>query len=443
MSDARLIDALCTTQALTELFSDASLFGAMLDFEAALATVEGRAGLIPSDAADAIARAARDIDLPDVDLAAFLRETRRSATPVVPLVALLVERVRRDNPAAAAYVHWGATSQDVADTALVLLLQRVRVLLQPDYDRLTGALQRLSDAHASTVMLGRTLLQPATPITFGLKAAVWAANVWEGWWRLRSALDYAAQVQFGGASGTRAALGTHGPGIAAALAGELGLNPSAPWHTRRGRLAEVGAACTILSGGLGKIARDVSLLMQAEVGEVTAAGGGSSTLPHKRNPSGCAVALAAVERVPGLVSGFLSGLVQEHERAVGGWQLEWSALSATIQAAGAALAAVADTIASLEVFPDRMRANLAATNGAVFAERASLLLRAAAGRDEAETIVSRALERSRDGHMSFPSALRADPDAVRALGTRLETLDRLDDDVAAAEAVRRELLSRP
>jgi 3-carboxy-cis,cis-muconate cycloisomerase len=437
----RLVDALTTTSALSDLFSDASMLGAMLEFEAALATVEGRLGVIPAAAAETIAAVARDIDLPGVDMAPFLKETRRSATPAIPLVSLLVDRVRAVDPAAAAFVHWGATSQDVADTALVLLLTRVRPRLEPDYAALVTGLRRLSDTHAATIMLGRTLLQPATPITFGVKAAVWYANVWEGWWRLQSALGEVAQVQFGGASGTRASLGSDAPRVTVALASELGLQAAPPWHTRRGRLAQVGSACAILAGGLGKIARDVALLMQAEVSELAAPGGGSSAMPHKRNPSGSAVALAAVDRVPGLVAGLLAGLVHEHERALGGWQLEWPALSATLQATGAALAAMAETVTNLQVFPERMRANLDATHGVIFAERASLLLRAAAGRDAAEAIVSRALARGRDGRTTFSAALRADADAVRALGPSLDRLDSFDEDIAAAETIRRELLS--
>jgi 3-carboxy-cis,cis-muconate cycloisomerase len=440
VSGDRLIDAFSTTPALSDLFSDSALIGAMLDFEVALAVAEARLDLVPDSAAAVIAAAARAIDPARIDMAPFLADVRRHATPAIPLVALLVEQVRLADPGAAAFVHFGATSQDVADTALVLLLQRVRPLLQPTYDRLTAALTRLSDAHAATVMLGRTLLQPATPITFGLKAAVWGAGVGEGWWRLHSALSHAATLQFGGAVGTRAALSDQGPQVAAALAEELGLRVCPPWHTRRGRLAAIGSDCAILAGALGKVARDVALLAQAEVGEAAAAGGGSSAMPQKRNPAGCAVAIAAAMRVPGLASGLLSGLVQEHERALGGWQLEWSALSGTIQATGAALAAVTDTIASLEVFPERMRANLDATAGAVFAERASLLLRAAAGRDAAEAIVSRALARSRSEGLTFPAALRADADAVAALGTRLDSIDRFDEDIAAAEAVRRELI---
>jgi 3-carboxy-cis,cis-muconate cycloisomerase len=196
------------------------------------------------------------------------------------------------------------------------------------------------------------------------------------------------------------------------------------------------------AGGLAKMARDVALLMQAEVGEVLAAGGGSSTMPHKRNPSGCAVALAAAARVPGFASSFLSGQVQELERGLGGWQLEWSAVSDTVQATGATVAAVAATIEDLQVFPDRMRANLDATHGIVFAERALLLLRVKVGRDKAEAIVHDALARTRQS-LTFPAALRANPEAVAALGAAaIDALSGPDVYVSAAETIRRELLSR-
>jgi 3-carboxy-cis,cis-muconate cycloisomerase len=440
VSDDPLIDALSTTSALAQVFSDRTVIGAMLAFEAALASAEARAGLIPLPAAAAIAAAAADED--GFDVPSLLRETRRCATASIPVVAALTARVGSRHPDAAAYVHWGATSQDVADSALAVLLVRARAFLKEDARVLQRDLRQLSDAHASTVMLGRTLLQPATPITFGLKAAVWRSIVADGWSRLNHAIDEAATVQLGGATGTQAAFGGHGAALAAAIADELGLETSLPWHTDRGRLANVVAACAIFAGGLGKIARDVALLMQAEVGEVSASGGGSSTMPHKHNPSGSAVALAAATRVPGLASGLLSGLSHEHERAVGGWQLEWPAVSGTVQATGAALAAVTETIGGLQVFPDRMRTNLDATGGVIFAERASLLLRTATGRDDADAIVSRALARSRETNVSFPAALHADADAVRALGGRLHSIGRFDDDIAAADAIRVALLSR-
>ena len=304
MSGHRLIDALATSDAVSDAFSDGAVLRAMLDFEVALARVEARAGIIPIAAADAIAAAAQ----PDgFDAAAIAREARTSATVSIPLVAALTARVRASSPDSAAYVHWGATSQDVTDTALVLLLARVRPVLAVEHGRLSSSLRRLSDAHAETIMLGRTLMQPATPITFGLKAAVWYSTAARGWKRLARAFDDSATVQFGGAAGTLAVLGEAGPEIGRKLANELGLLPSLPWHTDRAGLADVVSACGLYTGGLGKIARDVALLAQPEVGEVAAGGGGSSTMPHKQNPAGCAIALAAATRLPGIVAGFLAG----------------------------------------------------------------------------------------------------------------------------------------
>jgi len=440
VSGDRLIDAFMTTPALAEVFSDRTVIGAMLAFESALAVAEARAGLIPASAAEAIAAAAADED--GFDVPALLRETRRSATPSIPLVGALVDRVRSRSPEAAAYVHWGATSQDVADTALVLLLGRARFFLADHQRALTAALRRLSDSHASSLMLGRTLLQPATPITFGLKAAVWYQIAAGGWSRLETAFDNAATVQLGGATGTRGAFGDKEPAIAAVLADELGLTPSLPWHTDRGRIGAVACGCAIHAGGLAKIARDVALLMQAEIGEVLADGGGSSTMPHKRNPSGCAVALAAAARVPGFASSVLAGQVQELERGLGGWQLEWSAVSDTVQATGATLAAVADTVEHLQVFPERMRANLDATGGAVFGERAMLQLRLKTGRENADAIVNAALERSRRESIPFQAALGASAEAVAALGrAEIDAVSNPDVYVREAERVRRELLA--
>ena len=441
MSAHRLIDALATSDAVLDAFSDTAVLQAMLDFEVALARVEARAGLIPVSAADAVAIAAQ-VDA--FDAVTIAREARRSATVSIPFVAALTARVRAESPESAGYVHWGATSQDVADTALVLLLARVRPVLAAEHARLSASLRRLSDTHASTIMLGRTLMQPATPITFGLKAAVWYSTAAHGWTRLAQALDDAATVQFGGAAGTLAVLGDAGPAIGRALAHELGLHSSLPWHTDRGGLAAVVSACGIYTGALGKIARDITLLSQSEVGEVAAAGGGSSTMPHKQNPAGCAIALAAATRLPGIVAGFLAGLPQEHERAAGGWQAEWSSVSAAIETTGAALAAMAATTEALQVFPDRMRANLDATGGAIFAERAIFLLRPLVGRDAALAIVDGALEESRASGVTFGAALRAHPDAGRVLpAAQLDRIDRPEDYLGSAETFRRELVDSP
>ena len=247
-------------------------------------------------------------------------------------------------PASARFVHFGATSQDVADSAMVLTLRRARAILAADHARLERTLRQLSDRHARTVMLGRTLLQPAPPITFGLKVAGWVAALARGWRRVERRVDEAAVLQFGGASGTLAALGDRGLAVSRALAGELGLaRPEAPVaHAPRSPGRARRRRCGIYTATLGKIARDISLLMQDEVGEVAEPGGGSSTMPHKRNPAACAVVLAAATRLPGLVAAFLTGMVQEHERAVGGWHAEWPTIAAAVQTTGSALAAMAD-----------------------------------------------------------------------------------------------------
>jgi 3-carboxy-cis,cis-muconate cycloisomerase len=408
-----LLDGLATTDPLDEVFSDGAVLGAMLRFEVALARAESGAGVISESAAQAIEAAASGEMFNPEEIA---RGARASGTIAIPFVERLRALVHRANPAAATFVHWGATSQDVSDTALILCLAQARAVLQADHERLTAALRRLSDQHAASVMLGRTLLQPAPPVTFGLKTAGWFAAVSRGNARLASAFNEACVLQFGGASGTLAALGEHGPAVAAALARELDLpNPDAPWHAHRDRLAALVAACGIYTGTVGKMARDVTLLMQHEVAEAAEPGGGSSAMPHKRNPSGCAIALAAAARVPGLVATFLGGMTQEHERGVGGWHAEATTVAAVVQATGAALAAMARVAETMTADPARMRANITATGGQIFAERAMTLLAPALGREPAAGVIQTALETGhRDGH-GFVEALRAHPDASRVL----------------------------
>ena len=234
----RLMESLATTAPLAELFSDDSVLRAMLEFEAALARVEGRLGVVPRAAASAISSVARAAVLDASNIATISNDARQSGTPAVPFVRALTERVREQSEAAAGFVHWGATSQDLCDTALVLLLQRSQNIFQADLRRLERALQRLSRQHRGTVMLGRTLLQAAPPVTFGLKAAGWLGAIHRGGQRLNLAFAGCRVLQFGGAGGTLAALDKDGPRIAQALAAELKLRcPEAPWHTQRDRLA--------------------------------------------------------------------------------------------------------------------------------------------------------------------------------------------------------------
>jgi 3-carboxy-cis,cis-muconate cycloisomerase len=436
---ARLIESLGTTEALDAVFDDESVLRAMLDFEVALARVQARAALIPTSAAEVIASAAEPENF---DPHAIARDARESATFAIPLVSALTARVRTVDPSSAGFVHWGATSQDVSDTALALLLTRAHHVLASDDQWLHGSLTSLSDEHAKTVMLGRTLLQPAVPTTFGLKVAGWAAAVARGWARLSRAHHEAAILQCGGAAGTLASLGTAGAPLVRALADELHLPcPDAPWHTHRDRLAALVTSSGIFTGTLGKIARDVSLLMQDEVAECAERGGGSSAMPHKRNPAGSAIVIAAATRLPGLVAAFLTGMVQEHERAVGGWHAEWPTIVDAIRTTGAALAATVRIAEELTVFPDVMRANIEATHGRVFTERAMMLLAPAMGRETAHTLVQDAVAQSRSTGKSLSQALEDMAEVTRVLSAdELSTLEEPHAYLGSAETFRRQLL---
>jgi 3-carboxy-cis,cis-muconate cycloisomerase len=436
----RLFDSLASTEPLADLFSDAAMLAAMLRFEASLARVEARLGQIPASAAAAIERAA---DPAAFDSSAIARAARSSGTITQPLVEMLRARVRETDPDASTFVHWGATSQDVSDTALMLCLARAADVLASDHERLASSLKRLSDDHAATVMLARTLMQPAPPITFGLKAAGWYGAVSRSGARLTAAFRDACVLQFGGASGTLAFLGAQGPAVAEALARELDLRlPDAPWHSQRDRLATFVSSCGVYVGSLGKIARDVSLLMQFEVAEAAEPGGGSSTMPHKRNPAGCAVALAAATRVPGLVASFLSGITQEHERGVGNWHAEATTIVSVVQSAGAALAAVAGVIETLRVDAVRMRANIAATGGLVFAERVMMLLAPKIGREAAGRHIKEAMQAADRDRQSFVTALAAIPEVSAALSaTELISLESPEAYLGSAEEFRQRLLN--
>jgi len=441
----RLIDSLATTPALAELFSDESVLRAMLDFEAALARAEARSGVIPPDAADAIAASAKPGNF---DVAALADATFRAGTPAIPLVKALTEQVRKNDAEAARFVHWGATSQDIADTAMSLLLKRAEPILSGDLLRLEKALVALTERRKDSVMIGRTLLQPAPPVTFGLKAAGWFGAVRRGRRRLQNGFRAAAVLQFGGASGTLASLGDCGIAVAEALSTELGFStsPAAPWHTQRDQLATLICACGVLTGSLGKMARDISLLMQHEVGEASEPGGegrgGSSTMPNKRNPIACSLTLAATHRVPGLVASFLSAMVQEHERGVGGWQAEWPVVSTVVQSTGVAIASMAEVAEGLSVDTERMRVNIENTNGVIFAERAMMLLGAKLGRDVAHKILETAARKSANEGRNLAAVLAEMPEvSVHLSPAELKQLETPTQYLGSAEAFREALIA--
>ena len=442
----RLIDSLATTEALANAFSDQQVLQAMLDFEAALARAEARENVIPQAAADAIGKAAV---AEGFDAAVLSRQALRAGTPAIPVVQALTERVRITDAHAARFVHWGATSQDVTDSALILLLRRARAILAPDQARLIDALSKLATEHVDTVMLGRTLLQPAPPVTFGLKAAGWLASIRRGWARIETRFAEAEVLQFGGASGTLAALGGQGDAVGRVLAAELGLKyPDAPWHTQRDCLAALLAACAVQCGSLGKMARDIALLMQGEVAEAAEPGGdgrgGSSTMPHKHNPVASSLALAAAHRVPGLLASFLSAMVQEHERGVGGWQAEWPIVTSIIQALGVAVASMAEAAQGLIVDAQRMRANLEATRGSVFAERVMILLGATLGRDVAHKLLEQASLQSAAQGRRLVDLLREIPEVARIIpAATLDSLDSPRDYLGLASVFQKRLLTPP
>ena len=442
---ARLIEALATTGPLAELFSDESVLQAMLDFEVALARAEAHVGVIPRATPEHLAAIAK---AEGFDVAVLGREMLRAGTPAIPVVKALTDKVRTRNSEAAGYVHWGATSQDVADTALVLLLKRAQPEVTSDLLRLEKSLHQLSEQHKDTVMLGRTLLQAAPPVTFGLTAAGWLGAIHRSHENLDAAFAGALVTQFGGASGTLAALGQDGIAVARALAEELGLAlADAPWHTQRERLATLICACGVLTGSLGKMARDIALLMQNEVSEVAEPGGagrgGSSTMPHKRNPVACSLTLAAAHRVPGLVASFLSSMVQENERGVGGWQAEWPIVAAVVQSTGLAVASMTEAAEGLSVNPVRMRQNIESTKGAVFAERAMMLLAPKLGRAAAHKLLEESTRASTSGGKHLSEVLAEMPEFTSHIDAfTLRQLEAPEQYLGSAETFRKALLSR-
>jgi len=377
-----LYDPLFTTDRFAELFGDRVTLQRMLDVEAALARAEAAAGVIPASAVGAIAA---QCDAAGFDLAAIGRAAGLAGNVAIPLVKALTAKVKVADAEAARFVHWGATSQDIIDTGLVLQLREALDLLDADLARLSTATARLADAHRATPMMGRTWLQQALPTTFGLKVAGWHDALLRHRARLAELRPRALVVQFGGAAGTLASLGSAGAEVADRLADELGLGRCAlPWHGQRDRIIEVAGFAALLTGTLGKFARDWSLLMQTEIGEVfepAAPGkGGSSTMPHKRNPVGAAVVLHAANRAPALVAGLYAAMVQEHERGLGGWHAEWQPLAELLQITAGALARCCETVEGMEVDAQRMRANIDITRGLVMAEAVMMALGAKIGR---------------------------------------------------------------
>ncbi|MCP3723184.1 3-carboxy-cis,cis-muconate cycloisomerase [Paraburkholderia sp. CNPSo 3272] len=421
----RLTSLICGTEPMNAVWSPDATLQRMLDVEAALARASAAHGVIPQSAVAAIvaACAADQLDAP-----ALARDAALGGNLAIPLVKQLTARVKAADPEAAKYVHWGATSQDIIDTATVLQLRDALALIERGIDALCATLADLARTHRATPAVGRTWLQQALPTTLGLKFAQWLDAMLRHRERLVVLRERALVLQFGGAAGTLASLRDAAPAVSAALAQELGLAlPALPWHTQRDRIAEAASFFGMLIGTLGKIARDISLQMQTEVGELgepAAAGkGGSSTMPHKRNPVGCAAVLTAATRAPGLVATVFAGMVQEHERALGGWQAEWDALPDLARLAGGALAQIEQITAGLEVRPERLAANLDITHGLILGEAVMLALGDRIGRLDAHHLVEHASKSAVQSGRTLYEVLAADPAVTRHLDeARLKAL---------------------
>lgn len=392
----QLFDRYFTGAETRQVFSDLGRLQGMLDFEAALARAEARCGVIPQ-AAVAPIEAACLADLYDpAELAQAIVTAGNSA---IPLVKALGKRVAAQDMDAEKYVHLGATSQDVMDTGLVLQLRRAILLLERGLADLGEGLATQAERYSDTPMPGRTWLQHATPVTLGMKIAGWLGAINRHRQRLTELKPRLLCLQFGGASGSLAALGSHAWPVSEALAEELQLNlPDQPWHTQRDRLVEFASLLGLIAGSLGKVGRDLSLLMQTDVGEVfepAAPGkGGSSTMPHKRNPVGSAVMISAATRAPGLVATLLSAMPQEHERSLGLWHAEWETLPELCCLVSGSLQQAQQAIAGLEVDVERMAGNLEQTRGLVMAEAVSIALAQRIGRDAAHHLLEQCCSRA-------------------------------------------------
>ncbi len=406
-----LLDPLFRSQAVEKVFSNRATLQGMLDFEAALARAESRAGFIPASAAPAIETKCR-AELYDMTvLARAAASAGNLAIPLVKQLTLLVAQKEKD---ASRYVHWGATSQDAIDTGRVLQLRQALTLISSELDLFAAALGELAHKTRRTLIAARTWMQQALPTTFGLKAAGWLDTVDRHRARLAETQERCLVLQFGGAVGTMAALGARGLDVATNLAKELQLPlPDLPWHSHRDRMAEVATTLGLCCGTLGKLARDISLHTQTEVGEVfepSADGrGNSSSMPHKRNPVTCAVVLSAASRVPPLVSTMLASMVQEQERGLGGWHAEWETLPEIVRLTAGALHHITTTVSGLEVDPIRMRQNLDLTHGLIFAEAVAMTLSEKMPRSDAHELVQQACKRAQEDRRDLRSILAQDP----------------------------------
>jgi len=437
---ALVFEGFLSTPEMLGVFDARAFVQAMLDVEAALARAQADEGVIPAAASDAIA-AACDAGRFDVD--ALIAESRPSGSLAIPLVKALTQSVESIDAAAAGCVHWGSTSQDVIDTAMILTVRRACALIDRDLRGLVASLLELAGRHGDAPVLARTLMQPAQVVSLGFKMLAWIAPLVRSRDRLIAAMHAAFQLQLGGAVGNLSAMGDKGRDVARRMAGALDLRlPEGAWHTQRDELAVLACELGVLTGSLGKIARDIALMSQAEVGELAEPSGGgrggSSAMPHKRNPVAAMVALAGALRTPQRVAALLSAMAQEQERGLGNWQAELAETAGLYLSAHGALKALADVAGALHVDRERMQRNIDAQHGLVFAEAVSMRLAQHAGKAAAHALVERlsqeAVKSGRHLRELTMEALAADP-AWRAQVGAGEVAGLFDSAAAAHYAV--------
>jgi 3-carboxy-cis,cis-muconate cycloisomerase len=407
-ADSTVFGGLFGTDAMRAVFSEQGFVQKMLEVEAALARVQARLGIIPAAAAAAITAAAK---VERVSLAEIGASTRVVGYPVVAVVKALGRAAGGD---ASRYVHWGATTQDIMDSALVLQMRDGLDLIDGTLREIVAGLAEKAARYRGTVMAGRTHLQHALPVTFGYKCAVWLAPLIDHLARIEALRARALTVQFGGAVGTLASLGQQGRAVTEGLAQELGLAvPDAPWHVNRERVVEVACCLGLVCGNLAKLATDVMLLMQSEIGEAfephQSGRGGSSTMPQKRNPIACEYIIAAARGVHALVPLMLQAMAQDHERATGPWQSEWLAMPQIFVLAAGGLAQAAVLAQGLTIDAERMRRGLDLHQGLIMAEAVMMALAEKTGRDAAHHAVQHACDRAIEQRRALVDVLAEDP----------------------------------
>ncbi len=440
--NSRLFGEMFGSERMRALFTDTALVQRYLDVEAALARAQGRIGVIPEPAAQAISAVAR---VERVDWARLSARTQIVGYPILPLVEQLSNWAE---DGLGQYCHWGATTQDIMDTADVLQLRDALALVDEELRRIADALAELAERHAETAMAGRTHLQHALPVSFGYKCATWLAAIDRHRQRLTELRERVLVVSFAGAAGTLASLGEHGLATQRALAEELDLGlPDMTWHTVRDGFAEVTGLLALTCGTIGKIGYDIMLMMQTETGEVlepfVPGRGASSTMPQKRNPIASEMMLAAAKIVREQHSAMLDAMVQDHERATGQWHVEWQALPTACIVADGGLRAAREALEGLEVRPEAMRAVLDTTSGLIVAEAVMMGLAPDLGRQNAHDLVYEACRRSLEAGADFVDALLAVPEiAAVADRPRLEYLTEPANYLGSAPEMTRTFLAR-